>query len=423
MKRLFLLMVSVLLLLSACMKDAVTEHYTFYRPVYRTRDEIKNNIKSNIPLAIQQPGKIVTKDHYVFLNEVNKGIHVIDITNPAKPLNIAFIDIPGCIDLAIKDTYLYADCYTDLVTLDISDPLHVVVKQFLNGVFPHRYYQGFVADTSKVIKEWVRVDTAVSKRFSGTLTHPVNRDSQSLAFLSISSNAGGSLSGYSVSSGGVGVAGSLARFALIDNRMYTVSHNDLKVFTIAAPASPFFVSSVSLQQGNIETIFPYKNKLFIGSQSGMFIFDVSNPDQPQKSSQFTHARSCDPVIADDKYAYVTLFGGSFCGGFSNQLNVIDIRNFNNPLLVKSYNLTSPRGLSKDGNLLLICDGKDGLKIFDAGNASQVSLIRQVGGFEASDVTAIQGLAIVVAKDGLYLIDYSNAGNASVISKIQIDQNK
>lgn len=420
MKRSFFAMVSIVLLLSACMKDTLTEHYTFYRPVYRTRDEVKNNIRSNTPIAIQQPGKIVSKDHYVFLNEVNKGIHIIDIANPAKPDNIAFIEIPGCVDLAINGAYLYADCYTDLVTLDISDPLHIAVKQFLNGVFPHRYYQGFIADTSKVIKEWVRVDTSINKRFSGTLTHSLNED-KSQSFLSGSGFAG-SPSGYAVSSSGTGISGSLARFALLNRRMYTVSQNDLKVFNISLPASPSFVSSVSLQQGNIETVFPYKNKLFIGSQAGMFIFDVSNPDQPQKNSQFTHARSCDPVIADDKYAYVTLSGGSFCGGFSNQLDIIDISKLSNPFLVKSYNLTSPRGLSKDGNLLLICDGKDGLKIFDAANASQVSLVKQVTGFEASDVIALQGLAITVAKDGLYFIDYSNAGNAAVIGKIQINQN-
>jgi len=414
MKRSFLTMVSIVILLSACMKDTVTDHYTIYRPVYRTRDEVKNNIKSSTPVAIQQPGKIVVKDRYVFLNEVDKGVHIIDITNPAKPVNIAFIDIPGCVDLAIKGAYLYADCYTDLVTLDISDPLHISVKQFLNGVFPHRYYQDFIADTTKVIREWIRVDTSIDKRFSGTFIHPANRDS-------LSYNSGNAISS-AVSTGGIGIAGSLARFALLDNRMYTVSQTDLKVFNVTISASPSFVSSVSLQQGNIETIFPYKNKLFIGSQAGMFIFDVSNPDQPQKNSQFTHARTCDPVIADDKYAYVTLHGGSACGGFSNQLDVIDITSLNNPLLVKSYNLISPKGLSKDGNLLLICDGKDGLKIFDAANASQVSLLKQVGGFEASDVIAMQGLAIAVAKDGLYLIDYSNVGNATVISKIQINQN-
>lgn len=229
--------------------------------------------------------------------------------------------------------------------------------------------------------------------------------------------------GSFVSSAGVGIAGSLARFALLNNRMYSVSENDLKVFNLTQPASPFFVTLVSLQQGNIETIFPYKNKLFIGSQSGMFIFDASTPDNPQKFSQFTHARACDPVIADDPYAYVTLSGGSFCGGLSNQLDIINISNLSNPILVKSFNLTSPKGLSKDGNLLLVCDGKSGLKILDVMNVNQIGLVKQVSGFEANDVIALQGIALVVARDGLYLIDYSNPVNAYVISKIQISQNK
>lgn len=421
MKRLLIVAVSALTLLSACMKDNVAERYTFYRPVYRTRDEVKANIKSNSPQPIQQPGKIVVRDHYVFLNEIDKGVHIIDIADPAKPANIAFIEIPGCVDLAVKGTYLYADCYTDLVTMDIIDPLQISVKQFLNGVFSHRYYHGFMADTSKVIKEWVRVDTVVNKRFTGTLTHMLNRNSQ--VFMSSAVYTGAPVASAVVSAAGVGISGSLARFALLDNRMYTVSQNDLKVFDLTQPTSPALSSTVLLQQGNIETIFPYKNKLFIGSQSGMFVFDASVPDHPQKIGQFTHARSCDPVIADEKYAYVTLSGGSFCGGFSNQLDVIDISNLNSPVFIKTYILSSPKGLSKDGNVLLICDGKEGVKIFDAADAWHVSLLKQVSGFEASDVIALQGIAIAVAKDGLYMIDYTNPGNASVIGKIQITQNK
>ncbi len=174
MKRSFLFLITMGLLLSACMKDAVTEHYTFYRPVYNTRDEIKNNIKSNAPTAIQQPGKIVVKDHYLFLNEVDKGIHVINIENPAKPVNTAFIVIPGCVDLAVNGNFLYADCFTNLATLDITDPTHVILTQFLDNAFQQRYYTDFVTDNTRLIKEWVRVDTAVSKRFSGTFEIPRN---------------------------------------------------------------------------------------------------------------------------------------------------------------------------------------------------------------------------------------------------------
>lgn len=406
------------LLFSACLKDSVTEHYYFFRPVYHTKDEVRNNIKSGAPVSIQQTGKIVVKDNFVFLNEIDRGIHVINIADPAKPVNIAFIEIPGCVDIAINGVNLYADCYTDLVTLDISNPAMVSVKQFLPGVFPQRYYYGFTADTTKVITEWVMVDTVIDKKFEGTFAAS---GLLTTAFLSGPVANIGAQS-FAVSSSGIAIAGSLTRFALQNNRMYTVSNSDLKVFNVTAPASPSFVSTIALTQGNIETIFPYKDKLFIGGQTGMFIYSASNPDNPQKEGQFIHARNCDPVIAEDKYAYVTLSTGSSCRGINNQLDVIDITNLNNPVLIKSYNLTSPRGLSKDGNVLLICDGKDGLKIFNAANPSQVSLIKQVTGFEPSDVICLQGTAITVAKDGLYFIDYSNPNNASVISKIQINKN-
>ncbi|MGH2566452.1 MAG: hypothetical protein ACRDE8_05725, partial [Ginsengibacter sp.] len=110
---------------AGCVKDNCkhTFSYTLYLPVYKTTAEVRANIKSNPAETIQQPGKIVLLGNYIFLNEVDKGIHVIDNSNPSSPRNIAFIDIPGNEDLAVKGNTLYADLYTDLVTLDISDPL------------------------------------------------------------------------------------------------------------------------------------------------------------------------------------------------------------------------------------------------------------------------------------------------------------
>ncbi|MDB5209476.1 MAG: hypothetical protein JWQ30_303, partial [Sediminibacterium sp.] len=256
MKRYFLFLLAAILLAAACMKDSVTEHYTLYRPVYWTSTEIKNSIKSGAPTALVQPGKIVVKGHYVFLNEIDKGIHVIDIADAAKPVNLAFIDIPGCVDLAINGNYLYADCYSNLVTIDIADPAHVALKQFLKGVFPIRYYQWFNPDTSMVIKEWIKVDTAVTRGFSGTLTNGLTDNS--IIFMSANFPGSQSAIAFSSAGSGIGIAGSLARFALQNNRMYTVATTDLKVFNVTTPDNPFQTSTVLLNQGGIETIFPYK---------------------------------------------------------------------------------------------------------------------------------------------------------------------
>ena len=96
-----------------------------YVPVYKTNEEVRLNIKSNPAKEMERPGKLFIKGHYIFLNEVDKGIHVIDNSNPASPRNVSFIDIPGNVDLAVKGSILYADMYTDMVALDISDPENV----------------------------------------------------------------------------------------------------------------------------------------------------------------------------------------------------------------------------------------------------------------------------------------------------------
>jgi hypothetical protein len=84
-------------------------------------------------------------------------------------------------------------------------------------------------------------------------------------------------------------------------------------------------------------------------------------------------------------------------------------------------MTSPHGLAKDGNKLFICDGKDGLKLYDAASPTDVKLVKKIGGIETFDVIALNGKAIVVATDGLYQFDYSG-NNLTQISKISIQKN-
>jgi hypothetical protein len=130
-------------------------------------------------------------------------------------------------------------------------------------------------------------------------------------------------------------------------------------------------------------------------------------------------QSCDPVIADDDHAYVTLRSGTMCNGNINQLEVLDIANLQQPSLVKVYPMTHPHGLSKDGNLLFICDGTDGLKIYDATTPYDLQLLKTISGLETYDVIAYNGLALVVAKDGLYQFDYADRNNIRQISKFTL----
>ncbi|MEJ7676244.1 MAG: hypothetical protein WKF59_26960 [Chitinophagaceae bacterium] len=217
-----------------------------------------------------------------------------------------------------------------------------------------------------------------------------------------------------------GISGSMARFTLLNNYLYTVTDNALNVFNIFEPQNPVFTTKINIGFG-IETIYPFKSNLFIGSTTGMFVYSTTNPAQPNRLSTFTHARRCDPVIADDNYAYVTLRGGGTCGGATNELDVIDIKNIQSTKLVKTYPLTNPYGLSKDGNTLFVCDGTAGLKVFDAADVNSLKLLQTINGINAYDVITINGLAIVVAKDGLYQYDYNNRSNVKLLSSMSYNK--
>ena len=411
-----LIMVAAFLLaLASCTKDFTYEHYTFYRPVYETKASVKANIKSSAPVSIENPGKIYVKGNYVFLNDINKGIHIIDYSNPSTPVNKAFVAIPGCRDIAVKDNFMYADCYTDLVTIDIADANNVVLKNYINGVFPNRYYDaGLNMDTSMVILSWVRVDTMVKREAGMREDWWINDSSMIFDFNMPNASSSGGLSN------GNGVGGSMAAFALSGNRLYTVDNTNLKIFNTVNAGAPQYISNVNLGTWNIETVFPFQDKLFIGSQNGMLIYSIANADAPVFLSSFEHATVCDPVIADGNTAYITLRSGGICMGIENQMEVLNIQNILNPQLIKTYPMTHPAGLSKDGHALLVCDKGAGLKLLDATNATTIAQKAMISNIDPYDVIALNGTAIVSASDGIYFVSYALPNTLVVKGKINVN---
>ncbi|MFT3683222.1 MAG: hypothetical protein QM791_23385 [Ferruginibacter sp.] len=411
---LLLAAVPLLIALQSCVKDTCTHmsSYTWFIPKYKTVAEVRGNIKSSPATEIKAPGKIFMYGHYIFLNEINKGVHIIDNSNPAAPVNKAFIDIPGNVDIAVKGNTLYADMYTCLVTIDITDPLNIHAVDFLENIFPDRNY-GVTYNSNSIIYDWERHDTIVKADCN---TGWMNAYSDRVLTLSSAISSNTSYAGGAP----VGIAGSMARFALVNDHLYTVGPASMNILDISSPATPVNISMVQLPWG-IETIYPFKDKLFIGSTAGMFIYSIENAATPQQLGTFEHARVCDPVVADDDYAYVTLRNGTQCQGFLNELDVVDIDNLLSPVLKKTYPMTNPHGLSKDGTTLFICDGSDGVKVFNAADVNDITLIKHISGLDTYDVIAYNGLALVVAKDGLYQFDYSSLDNIHQLSKLSIEE--
>lgn len=403
---------------TSCLKDVGTKHYLVYTPIIESTASLKAKVKSSAAIPVTNAGKLFIIGNYVFLNEKEKGIHIIDNTNPAMPINKGFLVIPGNTDLSIKNNILYANCYTDLLSINITNIDNISITNNIDDIFSDvRFYNGYSTSQGNVITGWNVKDTTFDIEIAeGQGIWKGGRYYVSSWGGGINATGGiANTSNPTSSASATGKAGSMSRFAIVDNYLYAVSNSTLNAIDVSNAAQPTVSSKQSLGW-NIETIYPFKDKLFIGSQTGMFIYNISNPAQPSYISGFSHARLCDPVIADDNYAYITLHAGTFCQGTQNELDVINISNLASPYLVKQINLTKPQGLSKDGNLLFVCDDDAGIKIFDATNPENPILTQTIALAASYDIICNNGIAIVSAKDGIHQYDYSNPNNVVKLSK-------
>ena len=207
----------------------------------------------------------------------------------------------------------------------------------------------------------------------------------------------------------VGQGGSTARFAIVGNYLYTVDDDDLNVFSITNTTNPVLVNEVYIGF-RIETIFSFENNLFIGSQGGMYIYNLDNPEVPIQQSEINHFTACDPVVTDGNYAYVTLHSNSNCGNNINSLEIYNVEDIENPILIESRNMIQPKGLGIYNDYLIICD--DEVKIFDISDPENMvfSTSINVSGF---DVIIKNDDLIVVAKDGLYQYRLDNTAITNV----------
>lgn len=413
-----------LLIISSC-EDTTYRVYQGNAPVYMSFEELREAIAEEPLRELENPGKIYFKDNYIFIIEELKGIHVFDNANPSLPAKMSFIKVPGIVDMSISGNVLYADSFVDLVVLDLQDieNIHEIgrVKDILPYTLPPTGNDLPVGNIDKdkgMVVDW-EVTTIKERVYDQPIIYPYLKVQMDGVFYS----AEGSVSNYSggVSSSGVGIGGSMARFGIKNNTLYLLDNNTLMLLDITIKSSPVKLFDINAGWG-IETMFLTENNMFLGTTTGMLIYDISDPRSPVRKSSYNHVRSCDPVVVDDTLAYVTLRTGTNCGGTVNSLDVVNIRNTSAPVFVASYPMSNPHGLGKDGSLLFICDGTAGLKIYDASNPKAISanLKYTYPSIKAYDVIPLGDVLVMIGDDGLYQYDYSNVQNVTLLSIIPVE---
>ncbi|MCK8481320.1 LVIVD repeat-containing protein [Psychroserpens algicola] len=399
MRKLILLLV-IVCCWSCKNDDSQFEIVTVAIPETISKMEFRSSVVVEAPKPILNVGKIYAYQNYIFINEKYKGVHIIDNTNPSSPQTIAFINIPGNEDISIKNDVLYADSAVDLVVFDISDVNSISEIERIEDVFSVYDYQ--IPNEAQEV-DFGNFNAETDVIIGWTL------DQQQREFNDI--NTIDTFDGAEASNG---VGGSLARFQIVDNYLYTVGEFEMTVFSIANLSEPTLVYT-DYAGWNIETMFYADGYLYLGGTNGMFIHSLENPAAPQMISEFTHWEGCDPVVVDGDYAYLTLRGGNDCGQDLSVLEVIDVSDKTQPTLVAQHTLDNPYGLGFKGNQLFVCDGTSGLKIFDKTNPLDLQIIDTFTNVQATDVIPLEDRLLMISDTALYQYGYETESSIVLVS--------
>jgi hypothetical protein len=417
----FLFFALGVLMLPAC--NHGTEEYVTYmtnEPVFMSVSEFRSSVDVEEPKPIEEQGKIAFYSDYLYISQPGKGIHVIDNRMPSNPRNIAFIELLGNADMHIKGNMLYADSFIDLVWFDISDPAAPVLKGRKEEVFPEALppienhygcdYAQAMDRKNGIVVGWKVVEKKELVSNYNSRWHWGWGWSKELMYTDAASSTGNS----------TGMVGSMSRFAIYKDYLYTILHNQLGIFDLTGE-TPEKVGKEVYVGDNAETIFPYKDYLFFGTPTGMIVYSVENPTEPVYMSRVIHILGCDPVVVEDDIAYVTVRSGDFCGQDVDMLMVIDVKDVKHPKPIVEYAMYNPKGLGIDNGTLFVCD--KGLRVFNAKDplalmteANKLAHFQEMDGL---DVIPYNNVLMMIADDGIYQYDYTDVTKIKLLSVLPI----
>lgn len=393
--------------------DDPLEEYLVAVPLTMSENEFRNSVDIIAPIPVEDSGKIYAYANYIFVNDKYKGVHVIDNTNPGSPEKIAFIKIPGNVDIAVKDNFLYADSIWDLLVFDISNIRNVTLVNRLNNVLNGNIVWPFEADAFDYEGFGNGDDLLIGWELQTQRLTPEEFEER-YGF----TDDFGRLETLASNDSSTGQGGSLARFNIVEDYLYAVDSHSINVFEISDLENPVDLEDV-YAGFDIETLFHSGEHLFLGSMRGMYIYSIANPATPEFVSEFQHGTACDPVVVDGDFAFVTLRGGNGCGALESGLFIVDISNIYSPELAISYPMDEPYGLGVQDNKLFVCDGASGFKVYDKTDIENLISLNHFENIVTFDVIPLEENLLMVGDEVLYQYEYQD-DSIDLISSLELD---
>lgn len=409
-------LVPLLLLLgiTSCLnKDCdLSVKYLEYQPVYMEQEAFESVVAVEEPQTIFRPGKIHVSDSALFINDIARGLHIFDNTQPENPRKVAFINIPGSYDVSVICDKLYVDSSSDILIFDISELSNPILINRLKGVLQSIVsYRGYNSDPSQgVVVDWVAYEAEIDFGCPYLIPEVIIKNTL---------DVNNPTSSKEINEQGIvptrkQLNGKANRFISVGQYLYVPQSFTLGIYDLMNCSAPT-EANILAYAGNFENpedIISYQNYLFIRDRDRNAVYSLDDLLQPSLEYENYYYFFNKSFIYDGNYSYAVSSNSVF-----NTLEVYNTTDFSNPIKFRNYEMVSPKSLSLDRNLLFVADGGDGVKIYDASNPEFVGdrLIAQFIPFPVFQVIAKNGRMTIIGINQFAQYDYSDSNDIRLLS--------
>jgi len=365
-------------------------------PIYLDASEILVDIQVKPPVDNKgEAFKIASNDHYFFVGEKMKGIHVYEKTDKFRADPLCFIECKHLKAFDVADNILYCNNFVDLLAIDVENPLQAkiihreanffnkysssyqnMMNYYLNGV--NMYIIGY----KTIVLEGIETDVNPVPDFS---------EYDALYGNMIVKQIPDTLK----------VDKPCAGFANIDGKIHTFGYNSLALCSFASGVFEIIRTSISFYH---YTYVTFDNLLY---KNGKIIFFWHTTNFSISSSDYNYGVSGNILLdvvplMNQENNYIALSDSHLVGFFTDGVNIYhdsmdsfgstSLLNVNDTILalgarlmlyhcslrnnkrsieqVKQYRNISGTSMLKEGDVLIVAS-KQGLSFYDISDLENI----------------------------------------------------
>ncbi len=330
------LILFLFVVLAGCSTNLLNDtNYSRYKPVLMQQDQFLNAIHLiQSPEKLDTVGKMQKIGDYLFVLDLYKGLHILQLDSSQKIINLSFLVIPGIIDFVVSDSMIYANSATDLVSLKFNsyDNIELIDRQqnvFYELMPPDRRQPDPVFSKGSRPDNTVIVGWQPDNNFGDldTLLMP-----------------------YYL-------------FALKDNYLLAALGDHILVFDISGQ-KPVYKSVFQGNNNFIEKMQVFGNYLFTFSMQNMEVYSLSSITTPNKVNEYSGISAGSYIAIEYGQSYkffATFHSSALYYSTADAFALYDLGHFDKINLDTSFGLYYPLGILKQDTTVYVCDR--GIKIF------------------------------------------------------------